>query len=275
MMHDRMRDRLRPPPREPATAAVVTGATGGIGEAFARELAPTAALVLTGRDEARLTELAQELGPRVTVVAADLATEAGLDALADAAERAGCDLLVNNAGVGTYGAFLDGAFADHRAALRVNAEAPLALIHRLVPGMLERAERDGRRCGLVNVASSTAFFPVPRLATYAATKALMLAFTESFAAEMVDRPIDVLAACPGAVRTGFGARAGYAGGSIPGAMSPQKVARSALSALGRQRTVVIGPLSSLAFGPVARVRSVFGQAFMRVTQAVDRGAGHD
>jgi short-subunit dehydrogenase len=101
----------------------------------------------------------------------------------------------------------------------------------------------------------------------------MLSFTESLSAELGDDPIDVLVACPGAVKTDFGRRAGYQGGSIPGAMSPEKVARASLCALGKQRTVVIGPVSMAAFGPVAFARSAFGEAFMRASQVMERVSG--
>lgn len=259
--------------REPATAALVTGATGGIGEAFARVLPPETKLVLAGRDEARLAALAAEFPGRVETVAADLTEEEGRERVAEAAEAAGCDLLINNAGVGSYGDFLDVPVAAQLDTVRVDVEAVLALTHRLVPGMLGRAELSGRRAGLVNVASSLAFFPVPTFATYAAAKAFLLSFTESFAAEMSDRPIDVLVACPGAVRTEFGARAGYRGARIPGAMAPEKVAEAALSALGRQSTLVIGPASAAAFAPVAAARSLFGRAFVKASRVLDRTCG--
>lgn len=270
MMQDRLRQRLNRTPREPARCAVITGATGGIGEAFARALPAETTLVLTGRDAGRLAVLQAEFGPRALTVTADLATREGVAAVAEAAERAACDLLINNAGVGAYGPFLSADFETHRAALRVNVEAALELTHRVVPGMVHRADLGATRAGLINVSSSTAFFPVPTLATYAASKAMLLAFTESFAAEMADEPIDVLASCPGAVRTEFGVRAGYAGAAMPGAMSADKVARQTLAALGRQSTVVIGPLSAATFTPVALARSMFGQAFMRASKVMDR-----
>ncbi|WP_157961997.1 SDR family NAD(P)-dependent oxidoreductase [Acuticoccus kandeliae] len=250
--------------------ALVTGATGGIGEAFARALAPTTKLILTGRDEARLAALKDEFGPQTEIVSADLLTEEGIGAVAATADSLGCDLLINNAGVGDYGNFLDVDFEKHRATLRIDNEAVLALIHRIVPGMIERAEASGRRAGVINVASSLAFFPVPTFATYAASKAFVLSFSESLSAELADAPIDILVSCPGAVKTEFGARAGYRGAAIPGAMSAEKVASATLAALGRQRTVVIGPVSAAAFGPVALARSMFGQAFMRAAQVMDR-----
>lgn len=231
-------------------------------------------LVLTGRDREKLERLKEELGPeRTETVAADLTTAEGVEAVANAADAAGVDLLVNNAGLGEYGNFLDEGFEHHRTTIRVNVEAVLELTHRLAPGMIERADLAGRRAGIINVSSSLAFFPVPTFATYAASKAFILSFSESLSAELTDQPVDVLVACPGAVKTGFGQRAGYGRGSMPGAMAPEKVAKASLAALGRQRTVVIGPMSMAAFGPVAFARSAFGEAFYRASQVMERVQG--
>ena len=276
MNTDRLREKLGKKKREPANCALVTGATGGIGEAFARNLPIETNLLLTGRNAAALERLKSELGPeRTETIVADLTTAEGIDAAANAADAAGVDLLINNAGLGEYGAFLDKGFDAHRSTVRVNIEAVLALTHRLTYGMLERADLSGKRAGLINLSSSLAFFPVPTFATYAASKAFILSFTESLSAELSDKPIDVLCACPGAVKTEFGKRAGFAPGSIPGAMSPEKVAKASLDALGRQRTVVIGPVSATTFGPFAFARSAFGEAFMRASQVMERVQGRD
>lgn len=260
--------------REAPRCVVITGATGGIGEAFARALPPESDMILTGRDGDKLAALAAEFAPRAQTVVADLTTVDGVEAVAGAAEAGSCDLLINNAGVGAVGNFLDVDFERHRATLRVDIEAVLALTHRLVPGMISRAREEGRPAGLINVASSTAFLPVPTFATYAAAKAMVLSFTEALSAELDGEPIDVLAACPGAVKTDFGARAGYTGSPIPGAMSPDKVAKQSLAALGRQSTVMIGPVSAAALTPVAFARSMMGQAVMRAGRVMDRVQRH-
>ncbi|ORE95307.1 putative short chain dehydrogenase [Stappia sp. 22II-S9-Z10] len=274
MMHDRLKDRLRPE-RPAPRAALVTGATGGLGEAFARALPATTDLVLTGRDPEKLAALEAEFGSRARTVTADLATEEGVDAVVRAANAAGCDLVINNAGVGAVGRFTEVDFARHRDTLRIDVEALLALTHALMPAMIERAAQSGTRAGLINVSSSTAFVPVPTFATYAAAKALVLSFTEALAAEMDGEPIDILCACPGPVRTDFGARAGYKGAGMPGAMAPDKVARQTLSALGRQTTVMIGPVSSATLAPVALARSMVGQAFMKAGRVIDRVQSRD
>jgi uncharacterized protein len=244
-------------------AALITGASSGIGRAFALALPETTALLLVGRDAARLEAVARAAGGRrVETRIADLATPAGLEAVAAAAEDLAVDLLINNAGIGPFGPFLDNDEAVVEATVKVNALAPVLLARRLLPGMLARAEAAGRRAGLINVASSAAFVPVPGLAVYAATKAFDLALTEAIAAELLDRPIDVLALCPGATRTPFGERAGF-GGRIPFAVAPERVAREALAALGRQRTLVTGRLGPLALAPAAAARNLTGTLLSR------------
>lgn len=274
MMHERL-NRLRRGSREDARCALITGASGGIGAALARELPAGTRVLLTGRDGGRLAQMQAELGERARVVVADLGTADGIGQVAEAADAAGVDLLVNNAGLGAVGDFLAVDFERHRETLRVNVEALMALTHRLLPGMVSRAELDDRRAGLINIASSVAFFPVPAFATYAASKALVLSFSEALAAELAGKPIDVLCACPGAVRTGFGSRAGFAGGSMPGAMSPEKVARATYAALGRQTTVVIGTVSAPTLSGVALARSLFGQGLMRAKGVMERVQNRD
>lgn len=247
-------------------AALVTGATSGIGEAFARALPLSTSLLLTGRDEATLTRLASELGAGGRLVetrTADLATDEGLDAVCAAAERFSLDLLICNAGVGPFGDFLSADEAALRQTVSVNVMAPLVLARRLLPGMIERAEAEGRRAGLIVVSSNTGFLPIPRLAAYAASKAFDLSLTEALAAELTGRPVDVLALCPTTTRSRFAERSGF-GRMPPGAQSPGHVARSALAALGRQRTLVLGPLSGSVLTAPALVRASLAQALHTV-----------
>jgi uncharacterized protein len=249
----------------PHRAALVTGATSGIGEAFARALPTPTALLLNGRDAAALEGLAAELvapGRRVETVAADLATDAGLDAVSARAEAFGVDLLIANAGVGPFGDFLQASEDSLRATVSVNVMAPVVLSRRLLPGMLARAKDERRRrAGLIIVSSNTAFLPVPRLAAYAASKAFDLSLAEALAAELAGEPVDVLALCPTATRTRFAARSGYGGGNLPGAENPADVARAALRALGQVRTLVRGPVSGLLLNGPALARAALAQAF--------------
>ncbi len=243
-------------------AALVTGATSGIGEAFARALLAGTDLLLTGRDGAALGRLSAELaapGRRVETVSADLATDAGLDAVSARAEAFGVDLLVANAGVGPFGDFLQASEDSLRKTVSVNVLAPVVLARRLLPGMLSRARVARRRAGLIVVSSNAGFVPVPRLAAYAASKAFDLSLTEALAAELAAEPVDVLALCPTATRTRFAARSGFSGGNLPGAEDPADVARAALCALGRVRTLVRGPVSGLLLGGPAFARAALAQ----------------
>ena len=247
------------PPISPR-AALITGATSGIGEAFARALPASTSLLLTGRDEAALLRLATELGTgrMVQTLAADLSTDQGRDLICEAAERFAIDLLICNAGLGPFGDFLSVSEESLRQTVSVNVMTPLVLTRRLLPGMLQRAEQDQRRAGLIMVSSNAAFLPVPRLAAYAASKAFDLSLTEALAAELTNRPISILALCPTATRSRFAERSGF-GMNLPLAQNPAHVARNALAALGVQRTLVLGPLSGSVLAVPALVRAVTAQ----------------
>jgi uncharacterized protein len=187
-------------------AALVTGSSSGIGEAFARALPGRTSLLLTGRNLDALRALAADMstpGRVVETVAADLSTDAGLNAVAAHAGAFGIDLLILNAGTGRYGDFLETPEVALRETITVNLLAPAVLAHRLLPGMLKRARDTGGRAGLIVVSSAAAFAPVPRLAAYAASKAFGLSLTEALAAELAGEPVDVLALCPSATRTRF------------------------------------------------------------------------
>jgi uncharacterized protein len=242
--------------RPPLRRALITGASSGIGAAFARAL-PEADLLLTGRDTGRLEALAAELrtGSReVRVVPADLADADDLATLIRAAETFAPDLLVNDAGLGTYGLFLETPPERHDATVLVNVAAPVALTRALLPGMIERASAANGRCALLNVASTLAFIPVPYGAVYGASKAFVLSFTEALAAELARQPIDVLAVCPGPVRTRFFDRAGAPQGAPPGSSDPDQVARWALADLGRLNVTFSDVPSALALRPIADLR---------------------
>ncbi|MCC7048121.1 MAG: SDR family NAD(P)-dependent oxidoreductase [Alphaproteobacteria bacterium] len=224
-------------------SALITGASSGIGAAFARVLPPGTNLVLTGRDTAALDALARELarpGRSIATVAADLAADAGRDAVIRAGEAAAIDLLVNNAGLGYFGLVPRNRPEDERAMVEVNVMTPVVLTRALLPGMLGRAKAANRRAGVIVVSSISAFLPVSRLATYAASKAFDLHYAEALAADLEAEPCDVVALCPGFTRTKFGERSGMKPWMFHGAASPERVAQAGLDALGRRRTVVIG-----------------------------------
>jgi uncharacterized protein len=198
--------------------ALITGATAGIGAAFARRLAADGYdLILLARDAERLERAATEYGKAETLVA-DLATEEGIRKGEDAARRA--DLVVNNAGFGNKGHFLGVPVEDELTMLRVHCEAVLRLTYAAVPGMRERG--DG---GVINVASVAAFFT---RGTYGASKAWVVSFSQAVARDV--RGVRVMALCPGFVHTEFHARAGMNVSGIPEAfwLDPDQVVTAAM-----------------------------------------------
>jgi uncharacterized protein len=193
-----------PEPSETSTA-LVTGASSGIGAAIATSLAKRGhALTLVARREDRLTELASELhedyGVRAGVVACDLADPAERDRLATKVTELDLEVevLVNNAGFGSAGDFVDADRERQVEMVRVNCETVVDLSGRYLPAMAQRG-----RGAVINVASMAAFQPLPKNATYAATKAFVLSFTEALHHELKGAGVTASAVCPGPVRTEF------------------------------------------------------------------------
>jgi uncharacterized protein len=232
--------------------ALVTGGTQGIGAAFARCLPRDTGLLLVARREEELDAMKGELaapGRTVETLRADLTGDEGRQAVLQAADRLEIDLLINNAGTAAFGRVLDNDPARERQTVELNVVAVSILTRGLLPGMIERARLEGRRAGLILVSSTTAFQPVPMLATYAATKSFVLAYGEALAEELRGEPVDVLVLCPGATRTGFGRQSGFRVGRLPGAEDPRTVARAALAALGRSTVHVRGIGQRTALAP--------------------------
>ena len=221
------------------TTALVTGATAGIGAAFARQLAALGRdLVLVARDEARLESRAQQLrsyGVRVQVLPADLATTDGC-AVVEQRLAEGVDLLVNNAGIGTGGAFSDVDLATEERQLDLNVRAVLRLTHAALGPMLERGSGQ-----VVNVSSVAGFTPGSRSATYSASKAWVTCFSEGLGLQYRDRGVQVMALCPGFTRTEFHARAQMDTSGVPARLwlDPEPVVRVALHDLERGRAVSV------------------------------------
>jgi len=229
-------------------SALITGASSGIGEAFARGLPRATALLLAGRDRDRLSKLAQELtspGRVVRIVTADLSEDQERGAAIAAAESAEVDLVINNAGIGKLGRVIENTPERESEMVKVNALTPVEICRALIPGMLRRAEQKQSRAGIINVSSAAAFGPMPFFATYAASKAFLLHYTEALAEELSDRPIDVLALCPGATKTRFFERAGieHLGFTMH---EPDRVVREGLQALGHRTVHIVGPGNYLA-----------------------------
>lgn len=184
--------------------ALVTGASGGIGEANARRFAEDGvSLVLVARSTGKLEALAAEWrakhGITVTVLPSDLSQVGAADALADAvlAQGLAIDYLVNNAGYGGYGLFAETDQAFEVAMMRLNMESLTVLTKRLLPSIVQRRGR------VMNVASTAAFQPGPYMAVYYATKAYVLSFSEALAEEMAGTGVTVTALCPGPTASGF------------------------------------------------------------------------
>ena len=235
------------------TTSLITGATAGIGAAFARRLAADGhALVLVSRDAERLAECAAGLreahGVDVEVLPADLATDDGIAAvearLRDPS-RPPVDVLVNNAGFGNRGGLLDTPLADELRMLRLHCEAVLRLSWVAAEGM-----RDRGRGFVVNVASVAAFMP---RGTYAASKAWVVRFTEGAAVELRGSGVRFLALCPGFVRRSSSPRASPGRCPQRAGMHAERLPRVAwLDA----DAVVAAALRDLASGRVLSVPSV-------------------
>ena len=229
-------------------SALITGASSGIGAAFARGLPRATALLLAGRDRDHLTRLAHELaspGRVVRIVAADLSEDSERGAAIAAAESAEVDLVINNAGIGKLGRVIENTPERESEMVKVNALTPVEICRALIPGMLRRAESRQSRAGIINVSSAAAFQPMPFFATYAASKAFLLHYTEALAEELSDRAIDILALCPGATKTRFFERAGieHLGFTMH---EPERVVREGLQALGHRTVHIVGPGNYLA-----------------------------
>ncbi len=236
--------------------ALITGATAGLGAAFARRLAREHHdLVLVARDPARLDQAATALGAEhgigVDVLSADLSGE---DACGRVAARLAdadrpIDLLVNNAGIGLGRGFLGSPVEDSVRLTDLNVLAVLRLTHAALPAMLARGRGD-----ILNVSSVAGFTPGPRDATYSASKAWVTTFSEALHVQTVGTGVRVLALCPGFVRTEFHQRAGIDMRAVPEWMwtDADDVVAAALSALRRGKAICVPGRQYQAIVGVAR-----------------------
>jgi len=241
------------------STALVTGASSGIGEAYARALAIEGwnlTIVARGRDalEALASELRDAHGVGVKVLAADLTAAEGLSAVEqELRSDPELELLVNNAGFGVEGPFLGEDIERQTAMIRLNVEALVRLTHAALGPMVERG-----RGAIVNVASGAAFAPMPFFSVYAATKAFVLSFTESLHEEIAGKGVRLQVLCPGFTRTRFQEVAGTDPDRIPGLLwqTPEQVVEASLAALKRGSLVCIPGLKNQALfafrGPLSR-----------------------
>ncbi len=237
------------PQPAPSSAALVTGASGGIGAAIARELAARGhGIVLVARREERLVALAAELADRHDVraeaIPCDLSDADSRSRLSERIAELGLDIeiLVNNAGFATGGPFHQSDPDRELEQVRVDVEAVVALTSAFAPAMVGRG-----RGAVLNVSSTAAFQPMPYSAGYGAAKAYVLSFSEALHQELQGHGITVTALCPGPVRTDFWQIADWkvAGGrsfeeAIPGTtIAPEAAARAGVRGLESGKRVVV------------------------------------
>ena len=245
----------------PIKVALITGASAGIGEEFARQLSKRGyRLILAARRKDRLDALAAELG-NARAIAIDLAEAGSAEKLLAAAGEP-IDLLVNNAGFGLKGRFAELDAARLREMIDLNVASLTELCRTFAPQMIER-----RSGAILNVASTAAFQPGPYMAVYFATKAYVLSLTEALHEELKPHGIHVSALCPGPTRTEFGAVAGFdeKGSFDRLSADAASVVRAGLEGIERNKAVVVPGMlnkvgaSSTRFVPRALVRKIAGR----------------
>jgi len=257
---------------------LITGASSGLGDEFARQLAPhVGTLVLVARRVDRLERLREELlalhqGLQVFIYGADLSEEGARINLVNWLEVTAppIDFLINNAGLGDHGEFVTSDWGRVKSMLDVNISALTHLTHLLAPGMTESG-----RAAILNVSSVASFFPLPNMAVYSATKAYVTSFSEAIAIELRPKGITVTALCPGPVKTEFFTVAEREGGKEPHydsmplfVVTPSEAVRTGLEAVAAERArVVPGPFLAIAVFAALLV------PFVIVREVLRRSAG--
>lgn len=227
------------------TTALITGASAGIGAAFARTLAARQIdLVLVARSQDKLQALADSLkhqySIQVDIIAQDLTDADATERIYQGVQQLGrsVDLLVNNAGIGDYGDFAESDRDYQIKIVQLNVATTVDLTHRFLPGMRQR-----RTGGVINLSSVAAFQSMPYFSIYAATKAFILSFSEALWAENRSYGVHVLAVCPGPAGASFFKQAGFPPFLVDVAAkietSAETVARDALKAFDKRESIVI------------------------------------
>ena len=243
--------------------ALVTGASAGLGTEFARQLSARGhRLVLAARRKNRLDELAGELG-NARAVAIDLSEADSAERLMADVAAAGevVEILVNNAGFGLIGRFAELDAARQRQMVDLNVGALTDLCRAVAPGMVQR-----RSGGILNVASTAAFQPGPKMAVYFATKAFVLSLSEALHEELKPHGVNVTCLCPGPTRTEFGEVAGFGGNALYDrvVMQAPEVVKAGLDGLERNYAVVVPGVvnkvvaASTRFVPRPMIRKIAG-----------------
>ena len=221
--------------------ALITGASFGIGESFAKILAASGAnVVITARSRDRLETTARELRDQhsvdVDVIEADLLNDAAPQKLLDMTEGAGnsIDLLVNNAGFGMVGDFDLLPLDRQLDMIKLNVTSLVALSHKFLKPMLAR-----RSGAIIHVASTAAFQGVPYFAVYSATKAFVLTFSEALSVECAGSNVRISALCPGRTTTNFQHVAGTSSLDTANPQTPEEVVRTGLEAIEKGKSHVV------------------------------------
>ncbi len=239
------------------TTALITGASSGLGEEFAYQLARERHdLALVARRKDRLEQVAakaRQLGAaNVSIFASDLSAPGAAAALHSEVTKAGLEIgyLVNNAGFGTHGAFVELPIDRELEEINLNVSALVTLTRLFVPAMVTR--RSGT---IINVASTAAFQAVPWMATYAATKAFVLSFSEALARELKDTGVTVLALCPGPTRTEFQSVADTDSAGVPNFayMDAATVVAQGIESARRRKAVRINGITNFLIAQSTRL----------------------
>ncbi len=253
------------------TTALITGASGGIGEALARELAAEGHdVILVARSEGKLQTLATELAVKHSITAdvltADLAAAGAGTALAARLTGRQIDILVNNAGFGDFGEFYKSDPTKVSQMINLNVATLTDLTRALLPAMVER--ESGK---ILNVASTAAFMPGPLMAEYYATKAYVLSFSEAIADELRNSGVTVTALCPGPVDSGFQSGADMHDSKLVKGkkiMSAETCAKLAVAGMNAGKPVVVtGLINKLQAMSPRLVPRRFVPAMVRRAQA--------
>lgn len=220
---------------------LVTGASSGIGEQFARQLAEKGShLVLVARSESKLNNLASELskkhGIQAKVIALDLSKESAPSELYKQCQQLKVDieLLINNAGFATHGLFEQVSGERQHEEIMLNVAAVVSLTHLFLPSMLRRSSGT-----VINVASTAGFQPLPYMAVYGATKAFVLSFTDALSWENRERGVKFFAFCPGSTDTDFFKVVGTESASVGKKDTPERIVKEALRKLAQGKTYFV------------------------------------
>jgi short-subunit dehydrogenase len=248
--------------------ALVTGASVGLGAQYCRQLAAKKInLVLVARSTEQLEALASELqeqkGVQCRVLAIDLTTENAIEQISAGTKDLEIGLLINNAGFGWKGPFLEGDAARMRKMIRLNCEVPTMLSFAFLPAMVARGHG-----GMIMLASTAAFQPTPFFSVYGATKGFDLLLGEALHEEYRGTGLDVLTVCPGSTDTNFHAVANTES-TFPSMADPADVVKKSLERLGKRMTFIDGFKNSMMVaGNRIAPRSMVAKVSARVIKKV-------